>query len=68
METIRSPKRQFELVLHSTKSHKTPLIDTAVKASQKTEVFQYILRWYSKQTALSLRPKGSSEWSAALLS
>jgi hypothetical protein len=37
METILSPKRQFEL--HGTKPKKTSLIDTAVKAPQKTAVF-----------------------------
>jgi hypothetical protein len=45
LETIGSPKRRFELVLHSTKSQKTYLIDTAMKASQKTVVFQYSATW-----------------------
>jgi hypothetical protein len=43
MEMIHFPKRRFKLVLHSTKSQKTSLIDTAMKAFQETEVFQYYL-------------------------
>jgi hypothetical protein len=30
METIRSPKRRFELELHGAKSQKASIIDTAV--------------------------------------
>jgi hypothetical protein len=36
-----SPKRRFELVLHGTKSQKTYLIDTPLRESQKTVVFEY---------------------------
>jgi hypothetical protein len=36
VETVRSSKRRVELVLHGTKSIKTSLTDTAVKALQKT--------------------------------
>jgi hypothetical protein len=43
MQTICSPKRRFKLVLHGTKSKKVSLIDTAVKAFQKTAVFQYLV-------------------------
>jgi hypothetical protein len=41
METVRSPKRRFKLVLHGTKSRKTSLIDTTLKALLKTVAFQY---------------------------
>jgi hypothetical protein len=36
METVRSPKRRLELVLHGTRSMETSLIDNAVKALQMT--------------------------------
>jgi hypothetical protein len=36
METMRSPKRRLAVVLHGTMSQKASLLDTAVKASQKT--------------------------------
>jgi hypothetical protein len=45
MEMIHSLKRRFELVLHGTKSQKTPLIDTALKASQKTVFFLPLILW-----------------------
>jgi hypothetical protein len=38
-ETILSAKRRFELEPHGTKSQKTSVIDTAVKASQRTVFF-----------------------------
>jgi hypothetical protein len=40
METLRSPNRRVEPVLHGSKSMKTALIDTAVKALQKTNGLQ----------------------------
>jgi hypothetical protein len=43
MKTVHSPKRRVELVLHGTKSMKTPLIDTAVKDLHKTVAFQHQL-------------------------
>jgi hypothetical protein len=43
METIHSPKRRLELELHGTKSQKASVIDTAVKASQKTVFFYHQL-------------------------
>jgi hypothetical protein len=36
MEALCSPKRQFELEPHGTKTQKASIIDTAVKASQRT--------------------------------
>jgi hypothetical protein len=39
MEIIRSLKLRFKLVLNVTKSQKTSLIDSIVKAFQKTAVF-----------------------------
>jgi hypothetical protein len=41
METMLSPKRMVELVLHGTKSMKTYLIDTAVITLQKTVVIKH---------------------------
>jgi hypothetical protein len=41
MEAICSPKRRFELELHGTRSHKISIIDTAVKASQKTVLLDH---------------------------
>jgi hypothetical protein len=38
-ETIRLPKRRFEITLDCTKSQYTSIIGTAVKASQKTVFF-----------------------------
>jgi hypothetical protein len=40
MERVGFPKRRFEIIIHGTKSQKTSLIDTAVKASQKAAVFE----------------------------
>jgi hypothetical protein len=40
-ETIRSPKPQFELVLHGTNSQKASLIDIIMKAPQKTVFFDH---------------------------
>jgi hypothetical protein len=39
METIRSPKHQFKLERHGTKAQKASVIDTAVKAFQRTVFF-----------------------------
>jgi hypothetical protein len=36
MEAMCSPKRMFELHLHGTNYQKASIIDTAVKASQRT--------------------------------
>jgi hypothetical protein len=41
METVRSSKRRLEIVLHGTKPQKTPIIDTAVKASHKTVFLEH---------------------------
>jgi hypothetical protein len=41
METIRSPKRRFELKLHGTKSQKASIIDTTMKAFQRTVFFDH---------------------------
>jgi hypothetical protein len=44
VETLKmKKKRRFELVLHYTKSQKTSLIDTAVKASKKTSVLRQLI-------------------------
>jgi hypothetical protein len=42
MEAICSPNCRFELVLHGTKSQKAFIIDTAMKASQRTVFFDHI--------------------------
>jgi hypothetical protein len=41
MQMIRSPKRRFELELHNKKFQETSIIDTAVKASEKTVFFDH---------------------------
>jgi hypothetical protein len=41
MEAICSPKRRFELEQHGTKSQNVSIIDTAVKASQRTMFFDH---------------------------
>jgi hypothetical protein len=43
VEKICSPKRRFELEIHSTKSQKASLIDSTVKASQRTVFFHHKL-------------------------
>jgi hypothetical protein len=43
MEMMDSPKRQLKLVLRGTKSQKTSSFGTAMKATQKTVLFQYEL-------------------------
>jgi hypothetical protein len=43
MESIRSPKRRFELQLHGTKSKKASITDTALTASKRTVFFDHKL-------------------------
>jgi hypothetical protein len=40
IEALRSPKHQVEIGLHCVKFQNTSLIDTVVKASQKTVFFE----------------------------
>jgi hypothetical protein len=41
METVRSPKRRFGIVLNDAKSQKTSLINTAMTACQKTAFLKF---------------------------
>jgi hypothetical protein len=50
METTPPPKRRFNLVLHGTHLQKTSLIDTAVKAFQKTGLQILIMPLYGEAT------------------
>jgi hypothetical protein len=43
METVLSPKRRFEIMLHITKPQKSSIIDTDVKAYKKTLFFGLII-------------------------
>jgi hypothetical protein len=42
METVRSPKRRFEIVLHGTKPQKTSVVVTEVLMPEKMCIYIYI--------------------------